>query len=397
MQQFKNVVNDVVVRRLERRMKTARHRAYQIHYEASMAKVLQEEARKKEAAREAKKNKKRKLLPVVEDPVVKIDRKKGKGKKKPTSTTTAEGEEVGHTGFVIKLKGNLKPDDSMELDDVDSARRHSFLAGRPTPKFLPALPQPPPGEQLTPSDLRAYDRLVKATERRFDQFISSVWKDIAKKDIAKAYRQMDLSLKAKQSNAKKTVQLAAKEARRWQARSTKASKEMQIKSKKAMREVFRVLNIVNGRCFISGERMREKNETSERKRKRKLLTVLNEKKNSAKRVDKPVNSTFSSPKRNFIPTSSARKSMEWAEKNPVQMVTSLKHHLSLREIALVKGLINSKIWTSMPMTMKHYGQLQQGVHKMPSNLPRIRRKISIWRLDRMRNQQPLRLQLVILT
>src|SRR5271155_68752 len=123
IQAVRNAINDVVVRRLEGRMKQARHRAYQFHYEAAMSKVLHEEARKKEAAREAKKNKKRKLLPVVEDPVVKIDRKKGKGKRKPTSTTTAEGEEVGHTGFVIRLKGNLKPDDSMELDDVDSGRR----------------------------------------------------------------------------------------------------------------------------------------------------------------------------------------------------------------------------------------------------------------------------------
>src|SRR5271156_1729691 len=386
MQQVKNVISDVVNRRLERRMKTARHRAYQIHYEASMAKVLQEEARKKEAAREAKKNKKRKLLPVVEDPVVKIDRKKGKGKRKPTSTTTAEGEEVGHTGFVIRLKGNLKPDDSMELDDVDSGRRHSFLAGRPTPKFLPALPQAPPGEQLTPSDLRAYDRLVKATERRFDLFISSVWKDIAKKDIAKAYRQMDLSLKAKQSNAKKTVQLAAKEARRWQARSTKASKEMQIKSKKAMREVLHFLNLINHRCFISGERMREKNEISERKLKKKLSTELKGKKNSAKHVDKHASSTFSSPKPNFTPTLSARKS--WVgTKILVRMATSLNRHPFLLETAL--DLIDSKTWTLTLMTTTHYGQLQHGVHRMLSNLHRIKPKISIWRLDRMPNRQPL--------
>ena len=218
-------------------MKVARHRAYQFHYEAAMSKVLHEEARKKEAAREARKNKKRKLLPVVEDPVVKVDRRKSKGKRKFSSTAGLE-EESHTSGFVIKLKGHVKTDDNaMEIDDVESPSRHSFLAGRPTPRYLPNFPQPAPGEQLTASELRAYDRMAKAAEKRFDQFIASVWKDIAKKDIPKAYRQMDMSLKVKQSNAKKTVQLASKEARRWQARSTKASKEMPIKAKKAMREV----------------------------------------------------------------------------------------------------------------------------------------------------------------
>jgi hypothetical protein len=235
------VINEHFVLRLEGRMKAARHKAYQFHYEAAMSKVLHEEARRKEEAREAKKNKKRKLLPVVEDPVVKVDRRKTKAKRKSNASTTnnapAPEEEGQHTGFVIRLKGNIKLDDAMEVDDAETARRHSFLANRPTPRYIPALPQPPPGESLTASDLRAYDRMAKATEKRFDHFISSVWKDIAKKDVPKAHRQMDVSLKAKQSNAKKTVQLAAKEARRWQARSTKASKEMQIKAKKAMREV----------------------------------------------------------------------------------------------------------------------------------------------------------------
>jgi DNA helicase INO80 len=221
-------------------MKQARRKAYQFHYEAAMSKVLHEEARKKEEAREAKKNKKRKLLPVVEDPVVKVDRRKFKSRKKFASTEDDDDEAAAHTsGFVIKLKGVKQDDSLMDLDDSESGinRRHSFLAGRPTPRYLPSLPQPPPGETLTASELRAYDRIAKSAEKRFDAFISSVWKDIAKKDIPKAHRQMDMSLKVKQSNAKKTVQLASKEARRWQARSTKASKEMQIKAKKAMREV----------------------------------------------------------------------------------------------------------------------------------------------------------------
>src|SRR5271156_6366346 len=98
----------MVIRRLEVRMKNARRKAYQFHYEAAMSKVLHEEARKKEQAREAKRNKKRKLLPVVEDlPPVKVDRRKTKSKK-PRPSITEEGEETGgvvgggeRSGFVI--------------------------------------------------------------------------------------------------------------------------------------------------------------------------------------------------------------------------------------------------------------------------------------------------------
>ena len=96
--------------------------------------------------------------------------------------------------------------------------------------------------------------MVKSAEKRFDHFIAAVWKDIAKKDVPKAHRQMDTSLKVKQSNAKKTVQLAAREARRWQARSTKASKEMQIKARKAMREVLpNVIQLIPDACVLEKE------------------------------------------------------------------------------------------------------------------------------------------------
>jgi len=238
------VINDVFTRRLETRMKQSRHKAFQYHYEAAMSKVLREEARRKEEARAAKRNKKRKLLPVVEDqPIPKSDRRKsGKssksGKQKVSSHANVPDDdgEGKHSGFVIKLKGVRTEEGIEEEEEYETGtRRHSFLAGRPTPRYLPQLP---PGEHLTPSELRAYDRIAKSAEKRFDAFVAGIWKDIAKKDIPKAFRQMDTSLKVKQSNAKKTAQLAAKEARRWQARSTKASKEMSIKSKKTMREAF---------------------------------------------------------------------------------------------------------------------------------------------------------------
>jgi hypothetical protein len=247
------VISDIFIRRLETRMKQSRHKAFQHHYEAAMSKVLREEARKKEEARDAKRNKKRKLLPVVEDaPISKSDRRKSKKSKKSSHTALPDDEDGRpHPGFVIKLKG-VRAEYDEDDEHEPGTRRHSFLAGRPTPRYLP---QVPPGEHLTASELRAYDRMAKSAEKRFDAFVAAVWKDIAKKDIPKAFRQMDTSLKVKQSNAKKTAQLAAKEARRWQARSTKASKEMSIKSKKAMREVSPFNDCANeDACILEKER-----------------------------------------------------------------------------------------------------------------------------------------------
>ena len=366
-------------------MKQTRRKAYQFHYEAAMSKVLHEEARKKEEAREAKKNKKRKLLPVVEDPVVKVDRRKSKSKKRHITSATAE--EDGHTGFVIKLKG-VKHEDVMDIDvdddddELESPRRHSFLAGRPTPRYLPNIPQAPPGEQLTASEMRAYDRMAKSAEKRFDAFISSVWKDIAKKDVPKAHRQMDMSLKVKQSNAKKTVQLASKEARRWQARSTKASKEMQIKAKKAMREVVPNMSFVNVRCLSFGGRTRRKNVIFERKLKKKLSTELNEKKNFARHDDKLENSTFSSPKPNSIPTLSVKKST--LEMN-LQTAKPIIPHLF--PPAMDNSHLNLKSLISMPMMMKRFVLPLPEALKMPFNLHKIKLKISIWRRGR-RIQKP---------
>src|SRR5579859_3419131 len=358
-------------------MKQARHKAYQFHYEAAMSKVLHEEARRKEQAREAKKNKKRKLLPVVEDPVVKVDRRKLKGKRKSTAI-----DDEGHGPFVVRLK---RPD-VMDVDD-EHPRGHSFLAGRAAQRHLPNFPQPPSGD-MTTAEVRAYERMAKSAEKRFDHFIASVWKDIAKKDIPKAYRQMDMSLKVKQSNAKKTVQLAAKEARRWQARSTKASKEMQIKAKKTMREVPHPHHIANSRCLSFGGKMRKKRGIYVRRQRRRQLTVPNGKKNSAKLDDKPENSTFSSPRQNCILTSSARKS-ESANKMNRQTANQRALHLFPLDLVMDKFLRSSMNSISMQMTMKHYVQLRREAPRMLCNWLRTRLKTSMQRLA-LKTTQPLK-------
>lgn len=72
----------------------------------------------------------------------------------------------------------------------------------------------------------------------YHSLYSQIWKDIGKKDIPKVYRIKMQSLDTKQSNLRKTAQLASKEARRWQMRTNKSMKDVQARAKRSMREML---------------------------------------------------------------------------------------------------------------------------------------------------------------
>lgn len=76
------------------------------------------------------------------------------------------------------------------------------------------------------------------TSKGYEQIYSQIWKDIAKKDIPKVVRIKASSLDTKQSNLRKTAQLASKEARRWQLKTNKSTKDVQARAKRSMREML---------------------------------------------------------------------------------------------------------------------------------------------------------------
>ena len=80
--------------------------------------------------------------------------------------------------------------------------------------------------------------MTNYTSKGYQQIYDQIWKDIARKDIPKVYRVKDNSLATKQSNMRKTAQLAAKEARRWQLRTNKSMKDVQARAKRGMREMM---------------------------------------------------------------------------------------------------------------------------------------------------------------
>ncbi|KAF2738528.1 hypothetical protein EJ04DRAFT_428494 [Polyplosphaeria fusca] len=87
-------------------------------------------------------------------------------------------------------------------------------------------------EDLGPTVLTSYN------SQAYQNLYNQIWKDIAKKDIPKVVRIKETSLSTKQSNLRKTAQLASKEARRWQMRTNKSMKDVQARAKRSMREML---------------------------------------------------------------------------------------------------------------------------------------------------------------
>lgn len=103
------------------------------------------------------------------------------------------------------------------------------------------------------------------SSRGYMQIYEQIWKDIARKDVPKVVRIKDSSLATKQSNLRKTAQLAAKEARRWQLKTNKGTKDTQAKSKRGMREMMGFWKR-NEREEIVTRRMTEKQQLEDAKK-----------------------------------------------------------------------------------------------------------------------------------
>ncbi|KAF2474219.1 helicase SWR1 [Lindgomyces ingoldianus] len=97
---------------------------------------------------------------------------------------------------------------------------------------LEALKSRSQTEDLAPVTLSSFNSQV------YLALFSQINKDIAKKDVPRVYRIKETSLATKQSNLRKTAQLASKEARRWQMRTNKSQKEVQARAKRSMREML---------------------------------------------------------------------------------------------------------------------------------------------------------------
>lgn len=79
---------------------------------------------------------------------------------------------------------------------------------------------------------------VRAVARLYQTTYDAIWRDMARRDANKMYRLAHSTLNIRISNNRKTSVLAAKEARRWQFKTTKSIKDLQMKAKRGMREML---------------------------------------------------------------------------------------------------------------------------------------------------------------
>jgi len=99
-----------------------------------------------------------------------------------------------------------------------------------------------PMSDTTPAALEtqsaiALTGMAKFESKGYHQIYEQIMRDIAK-GVPKVVRIKNNGLDTKQSNARKTAQLAAKEARRWQLRTNKSTKDVAARAKRAMREML---------------------------------------------------------------------------------------------------------------------------------------------------------------
>ncbi|KAF2151128.1 SNF2 family DNA-dependent ATPase domain-containing protein [Myriangium duriaei CBS 260.36] len=106
------------------------------------------------------------------------------------------------------------------------------------PKEEPKTSKAEPKDKAEKVSKAAPVEVAPYTSKGYNQIYEQIWKDLAKNHVNKVYRIRNGSLDTKQSNLRKTAQLAAKEARRWQLRTNKSTKDVQARAKRSMREML---------------------------------------------------------------------------------------------------------------------------------------------------------------
>ncbi|POR32033.1 Putative DNA helicase INO80 [Tolypocladium paradoxum] len=76
------------------------------------------------------------------------------------------------------------------------------------------------------------------TSKGYNQIYEQIWRDMARKDVNKTFKLAVDSFATKGSNLKKTAILASKEAKRWQLRTNKGTKDLQARAKRVMRDMM---------------------------------------------------------------------------------------------------------------------------------------------------------------
>lgn len=127
-----------------------------------------------------------------------------------------------------KIRIKLNKGSSKETKDKDKDREGREEAKEPKSKEKAAAVEEPPANPLE----------TKFQSKGYNQIYDQIWRDLARKDVPKAFKLASDSYATKASNLKKTAILASKEAKRWQLRTNKGTKDLQARAKRCMRDMM---------------------------------------------------------------------------------------------------------------------------------------------------------------
>ena len=149
--------------------------------------------------------------------------------------TPREGRRGGRGGRWANRPKKSREQKKAEKDQAAAAQAALDRGDDPphiAPKELSRLQGLADREDSMPSDIVPY------TSKAYHQIYESIWRDISRKDVPRVFRIKKESTEVKQSNLRKTAQLASKEARRWQLKTNKSTKDVQARAKRSMREML---------------------------------------------------------------------------------------------------------------------------------------------------------------
>ncbi|KAL8667672.1 MAG: hypothetical protein Q9202_000527 [Teloschistes flavicans] len=168
-----------------------------------------------------------------------------------TMSTFQTGNDVSPEPPRKKQKGSgVRPKKSKEKKQAEKDAAEAAYAAMEREDLVPIAPKEETRRGTLMRESREAKRskeaspatsapvLTNFTSKGYAQIYDQIWKDIGRKDAPKVYRIKDNSLSIKQSNLRKTAQLASKEARRWQLRTNKGMKDVQARAKRSMREMM---------------------------------------------------------------------------------------------------------------------------------------------------------------
>lgn len=210
-------------RRILKRLERQRKRAEQAPARAAAAAAAAEAKAQKQREKEQEKEKKEKEKAAAKA-LAQSSREEAKAKRAARKKSGTASKESGSkrkldddSPSVRKVKLKLNPEEEGGKDDKEKDKE----------KEKSEKPAKPPSQKE-----------IKAIARLYNNTYESIWKDISRKDASKVYKVYQTTVNVRQSNARKTAALAAKEARKWQYRTNKNFKDMQAKARRSMKEML---------------------------------------------------------------------------------------------------------------------------------------------------------------